>query len=77
MSNEQTDSDRSRDKLCFVGVYCSPLSASQEKAPQATGRVDLCPVLQNTHAHMNERGKAAWIRQTATGYHFRLRSGEA
>ena len=47
------------------------LSASQEKAPQATHDMSLCPVLQNAHAHMNERGKAGMgFSQTATGHHF-------
>lgn len=52
------------------------LSASQEKAPQATQDMSLCPVLQNTHAHMNERGKAGMgFSQTATGHHFLIQIG--
>jgi hypothetical protein len=46
-------------------------SASGEKAPQTIHDMSLCPVLQNTHAHMNERGEAGMgFSQTATGHHF-------
>lgn len=45
--------------------------ASEEKALQPIHDMSLCPVLQNTHAHMNERGKAGMgFSQTATGHHF-------
>ena len=51
------------------------LSASQETAPP-THDMSLCPVLQNTHAHMNERGKAGMgFSQTATRHHFLIQPG--
>lgn len=46
------------------------LSTSQEKAPPIHD-MSLCPVLQNTHAHMNARGEAGMgFSQTATHHHF-------
>lgn len=50
--------------------------ASEEKAPRPIHDMSLCPVLQNSHAHMNERGKAGMgFSQTATGHHFLIQSG--
>ncbi|MEQ1352880.1 MAG: hypothetical protein ABLT11_02615, partial [Candidatus Acidiferrum sp.] len=53
-----------------------PQLSAREKAPQPIHDMTLCPVLQNTHAHMNERGKAGMgFSQTATGHHFLIQSG--
>lgn len=50
--------------------------ASEEKAPQPIHDMNLCPVVQNSHAHMNERGKAGMgFSQTATGHHFLIQPG--
>jgi hypothetical protein len=48
-----------------------PQRASEEKAPQPIHDMSLCPVVRNTHTHMNERGEVGMgYSQTATGHHF-------
>lgn len=62
---------------CVLWVSVVPqLSASQEKTPQSTHDMSLCPVLQNTHAHMNERGERGMgFSQTVTSHHFLIQPG--
>ena len=46
-------------------------TANEEKTLQPIHDMRLCPVLQHTHAHMNERGAAGMgFSQTSSGHHF-------
>jgi hypothetical protein len=65
--------------MAYIASWVSVVpqrTALEEKAPQPIHDMRLCPVLQNTHAHMNERGEAGMgFSQTATGHHFLIQPG--
>ena len=64
--------------MAYIASWVSVVpqrTASEEKAPPIHD-MRLCPVLQNTHAHMNGRGETGMgFSQTATGHHFLIQPG--
>ncbi len=54
----------------------SQQTAGEGRNPQPIHDMSLCPVVQNTHAHMNERGEAGMgFSQSATAHHFLIQAG--